>query len=533
MLKIEFFKARTLAPLFVIGCSFVFHIRFVKVITFVFFVGLVGVKADAITLPKVWPTRPSGAPVEVVYPREPDSTGKFPLRSGIDSTFLLGNVSDPVHTKLTINSHPVEVDSGGGWIAWLRCPSKHDDFIWHIQATTNLQVYKLEVPVGRFRSTPPLFIKNFPQPFWVTTKEGARMRNSPQGKNILLPVVNTPLRIHAQIDAAYGCHLPDGSTAWVDTNRVSPIKLQPKLSTVKAVNVDFDGVKRESTIRFVAGAPTPFRVYWDSDTSRMRIELMLFKAFKDPATRIDTNSAVSSLHIISHGQGCYIDIVFKPNSWIIGYNFSSDENGLNLHLREAPPKSKPESMPLNGWNIVIDPGHGGTEYGAIGPTWLAEKNVNLEVATRLTALLQKFGASVKQTRVTDTTISLPDRIGQAEEWGADVLLSVHQNALPDDENPWDSTGSAVFYYHPQSEGLAQALYLSLHQQLALPERGVYVGDFAICRSQKQLAVLTESTFIIRPDQERMLHSPAFLDKQAEAIANGIVLYCKNHPNRLQ
>ena len=143
------------------------------------------------------------------------------------------------------------------------------------------------------------------------------------------------------------------------------------------------------------------------------------------------------------------------------------------------------------------------------------------------------GAEVRQSRVTDTTFGLIERVALAESWGADLLLSVHQNALPDDENPWDSTGSTVYYYHPQSEALAQALYARLHNQLALPERGVYVGDFAICRSQKQLAVLTESTFIIRPDQERKLYDPAFLDKQAQAIADGIVSYCKSRFNRLQ
>ena len=375
-------KGRDTSRLSSLQCT---RINSKKIYVFAVFFTIVGFQYKmviAATIPKVWPIKPSGAAVEVVYPREPNADGKFPLRYGIDSTFLLGNVAEPLHTKLTINNRPVAIDSNGGWLAWLRCPSIHDDFVWHLQAVTGTQVFNLDVPVSRFRMPPPLVIRNFPKPFWVFTKEGARFRGSPQGKNILLPMSNTPVRIHAQLDAAYGARLPDGTTVWMDTGKVVAIKQPPKLVTVKVVTSQYDSVSRETIVTFVSGAPSPFRIGWEGDSYCMRLYFMRFKAFRHPTTHFDSNSVLSSIRIVSQGEGCLIDVFFKPNIWLIGYYFSDDDEGLHLHLRQAPSDAKMPTKPLSRWKIVVDPGHGGTEYGAIGPTWLSEKNVNLAVATR-------------------------------------------------------------------------------------------------------------------------------------------------------
>ncbi len=480
-----------------------------------------------------YPEKPTGAPVEVVYPREKNVDGKVWLRKGIDSTFLLGNVADPIHAKLTINGHPVTVDSSGGWLVWLKCPSRYDDFVWQIQVETPKDTFRLVLPVER--SLPPavLPLHFFPKPFWVKTNADARFRNSPQGKNILLPMAGTPIKILAQQGTNYSAKLPDGKVIWVDSARVTPIPRPVNPVAIRKIVSTYFPSSRETRITLQLGYPTPYRIHWAGDSSRMEIEFLRCNLATTPQVVLDSVGSVSSIAVKTAKSKSSLWIDFRPNTFLIGYHLFADSADLHIVLREAPPKPVEHSKPLIGWKIVVDPGHGGSEFGAIGPTWLYEKSVNLEVATRLTAFLREAGAMVTQTRVTDTTLALTERVAAAEGSNADLLISVHQNALPDDENPWDSTGSSVYYFHPQAFGLAQVLYRNLIDSLALPERGVYVGDFAICRSHRQLSVLTEATYIIRPDQERKLHDPIFLTKQATAIGHAIVQYVTEHSNRLK
>ncbi|MDK9700040.1 MAG: N-acetylmuramoyl-L-alanine amidase [bacterium] len=471
---------------------------------------------------RVWPSAPSGKPIDIVYPRETDSLGRVTLAAYIDSTFLLGNVANPLITKLAINGKPVTIDSGGGWIAWLKTPSRQHDFTWSLVAITGSDTNRLAIPVVRTGSpsiAPPIKLKS---PFWALTKEGARFRNSPTGKNILLPMTNTPVKIQAKSRTNYFAKLPDGTGVWMDSAKIIRTKKQPATGVITKVSMQVDKQKRLTTVQLIGAIPTSFHYEYDEQNRKLTFRLQNAKVKPGLKIACLAGSLVEKIEFFENNKDVVVNVSIANQYKYLGYRWETDSLGLALTLREAPPPSAEPNRPLVGWRIVVDPGHGGVEYGSIGPTWFAEKTANLDVSNRLTKRLLELGAEVKQTRTTDTVMALTDRVAIAENWQADILLSVHHNALPDGNNPWDSTGTAVYFFHSHSEGLAKTLYKRLLVRLALPERGVYVGDFAICRSQPQLSVLTEAAFMIRPEQERKLRTEEFRQLEAEALAEGLV-----------
>jgi N-acetylmuramoyl-L-alanine amidase len=169
---------------------------------------------------------------------------------------------------------------------------------------------------------------------------------------------------------------------------------------------------------------------------------------------------------------------------------------------------------------VLDPGHS-PDLGAVGPTRLYEKDVNLWIAHKVRKVLEENGAKVIQTRYGHEPVELYDRPGAAVDFDADMLISIHNNALPDGVNPFENNGTSTYYYHPQSKPLAEAIQKKLMEKTGLPDFGVYYGNLALTRPSEMLAVLVECAFMMIPEQEAMLKNREFQQKCAEGIYEGI------------
>jgi N-acetylmuramoyl-L-alanine amidase len=105
--------------------------------------------------------------------------------------------------------------------------------------------------------------------------------------------------------------------------------------------------------------------------------------------------------------------------------------------------------------------------------------------------------------------------------GADVLISVHNNALPDGVDPFTHHGYSVYYYQPQSLELARAIHAAYQRLTSLPDYGLYYDNLALARPTDEPAVLTESAFIMWPPEEAELIDPSFQDKLGATIAEGV------------
>lgn len=189
---------------------------------------------------------------------------------------------------------------------------------------------------------------------------------------------------------------------------------------------------------------------------------------------------------------------------------------------------------LKGRKIVIDPGHGGSDSGAIGPTGVMEKSVTIRVSRELRRLLEAEGATVILTRTDDTEVSykgadatsveeLEARCEIANRAGADIFLSIHADAFT---NP-EVKGTTVYHYtkgSPQSKLLADCVRMALVDAIGTVDRGTQTSNFYVVKHTDMPAVLVEISFISNPDEERMLNSEEGVRRIAQGIADGIADY---------
>jgi N-acetylmuramoyl-L-alanine amidase len=188
-----------------------------------------------------------------------------------------------------------------------------------------------------------------------------------------------------------------------------------------------------------------------------------------------------------------------------------------LDLRRPPEIDR--AHPLAGRRIVVDPGH--PPAGATGPTGLREAEANLLVARALRELLVAERAEVVLTRENDTSLDLTSRVRMADSLDADLLVSIHNNALPDGVNPFTNNGSSVFYNHSQSEPLARAIQEAFIRHLPVRGLGEARADLAMVRPTWMPAVLTEGLFMMLPDQEAALREAEGRQRYAAALRDGI------------
>jgi len=179
---------------------------------------------------------------------------------------------------------------------------------------------------------------------------------------------------------------------------------------------------------------------------------------------------------------------------------------------------------LGGYLIAVDPGHGGHDPGAIGPSGYTEAECALDISLRLRDLLQSAGADVLMTRDTDVYVSLGDRVNMANNAGADIFVSIHNNAF-------DGTvrGIESYYYSglpPDSQGAQLTTHLqeALIAEIDSPDRGVKSANFYVLRETWMPATLTENMFIDNAYEESKLMDPSVRQRIAQAHYEGICEY---------
>lgn len=208
----------------------------------------------------------------------------------------------------------------------------------------------------------------------------------------------------------------------------------------------------------------------------------------------------------------------SPQIW--GYRTYFDKNQFTLEIKNQPVFADPLFSSLKDRVITLDPGHN-PDSGAVGPTGLLEKDVNLQVCLRLKKSLERKGALVVLTREEEQGVALLTRPHLAAFVNADVLLSMHFNSLPDGVNPYRNHGTSTYYFQPMSYPLALAIHEGLLEHLQLPDFGLFNRSLVLTRPTEMLAVLLEPAFMIHPEEERKIQSPAFQDSIAVAVTQSL------------
>jgi N-acetylmuramoyl-L-alanine amidase len=150
-------------------------------------------------------------------------------------------------------------------------------------------------------------------------------------------------------------------------------------------------------------------------------------------------------------------------------------------------------------------------------------DANYAIAEAAAALLRRAGAIPLLTRGTTTDeVSLVDRPKQAVERGADVFVSIHNNALPDGSSPFAKPlGFSVYYYHPHSAALGRAVHEAYAKEAPVADNGLLWDNLLVARLSAVPAILVENAYIILPEQEALLNAPAFRERLARSIVTGL------------
>jgi len=179
---------------------------------------------------------------------------------------------------------------------------------------------------------------------------------------------------------------------------------------------------------------------------------------------------------------------------------------------------------LAGRILTVDAGHGGVDGGAVGVRrGILEKDVNLDIALRLQALLKEAQAEVHMTRVDDTFVDLWSRADLANQTNSDVLVSIHANSAPENAMAM-GTETYVRVGEPDSERLGAAIQQSLTSALSTVDRGVRPNRYLIVRRAEMPAALVEVGFLAHPEEEELLAEGWFRQRAAEGIYNGLLRY---------
>ncbi len=246
---------------------------------------------------------------------------------------------------------------------------------------------------------------------------------------------------------------------------------------------------------------------------------------------------------------------------------------VTFHKKKGPPPKeiKPkEQRKIN--KIIIDPGHGDKDPGAIGPSGLTEKEIVLKISKELRKILKKQGFTVLMTREGDSFVRLRQRSKMANNSGADLFVSIHcnatgwrkeaggfetfflstaktswaraveakENAVIEFETPSaeESTIEYIFYdlmqnlHLRESSDLADFIQESMAENLIIEDRGVKQANFHVMREIYMPSVLVETAFISNVEEEKLLKTKTFQKKIAKGIAEGILKFKRMYEKKL-
>ncbi|WP_310486735.1 N-acetylmuramoyl-L-alanine amidase [Chamaesiphon sp. VAR_69_metabat_338] len=295
-----------------------------------------------------------------------------------------------------------------------------------------------------------------------------------------------------------------------------------------------------------------YTTVWDNPTNSYRITIpnaKLAPGYQVPADSqryltITTQGDDISV-VVRRADGIKVDIVrqYLDSRWVYLQPIAGSSRIASRPPESVPitvprttptyrptPKqdTSPSVRPSNGRVLVmLDPGHGGKDSGAIGLGGLREVDVILPIAKRVSEILEKQNIAVKMTRNGDYFIGLDERVSMSREAGATLFVSIHANSI---DNRPDVNGLELYHYN-----IGQSFAETVHRTVLdfVNKNGFYLNDrhvrsarFLVLRKSTIPAILVETGYLTSEAEVARLRNPEYQRVMAEAIAKGIVQYIK-------
>ncbi len=290
--------------------------------------------------------------------------------------------------------------------------------------------------------------------------------------------------------------------------------------------IDLPGTRlgRPKLLEQFSGAVTAMRIaQFDRDTTRIVIELA-------PGYTIDPNQIQFRYNTARNWT-----VELPPPQLNQAANETPEPAGQPLNLPQAPvpprplfpiaptPRPNPTLTPIPAGQpvVIIDPGHGGPDPGAVGIGGLRETDIVLDIGRQVTALLAQQGIAAVITRDAEYDLGLEPRVQMANRANAAVFVSIHANAISMSRP--DVNGLETYYFG-SGEALAASIHRSILESVEVRDRRVRQARFYVLRHTRMPSVLVETGFVTGAEDAARLRDPGHRSRMAAAIARGILRY---------
>lgn len=372
--------------------------------------------------------------------------------------------------------------------------------------------------------------------------------------------------------------------AWDSASRTMTVEKLLKKSPFSIVSVAAE--KKQNgvlvTIELADSIPFDFTYYYPNVT------LNFFGA------TVDTNAVRSlqrlyildSIFSIQYKESAQISLLVTREIEDPQVDYLQDMHTVLVSLRPKKaaleskvPESLNEAVKAGIRTIVLDPGHGGIDPGALGPGGIKEKDVVLGIAMQVRDLLRKKpGIKVYCTRETDLFIPLIERTGMANKWNADLFISIHANAIAGTNKKKETTKGYKVYFLSQAKNeedklvamrenavieleekpqkysalqnvlsdlagneflhesqdicilLDQYFGVQLREKISRLARGIGQANFWVLNGAYMPSILIETGFISNQSEEKLLTDKAFQKEMASAISTAVISFKKKYEN---
>ena len=304
----------------------------------------------------------------------------------------------------------------------------------------------------------------------------------------------------------------------VKTN-ISKTRVRP--SIIKA-----EYITGEKWDRLVLGTTSAAAAIGRFDGTTLKMSVSASTSSIQPV--LPENSLFSKVVIIAGDNKAEYSLTLKENERIDGYYIEKTAEGLVLNVKRHI-KADIVTGALAGITIMLDPGHGGNEYGATGPlgTKYAEKTINFNTTLKLQMELEKAGAKVLMTRTGDTNMSLVERLAASRDAKPDMFISIHSNSMEDNVDISKVNGFSAYYNNKVAKTLTQEIYNNVTVELNRKAMGVHVKNFYVMRGTWTPSLLLEGGFVPNPTEFEWLSDDNAQTQYAKSIAGAIARYFSN------
>ena len=282
-------------------------------------------------------------------------------------------------------------------------------------------------------------------------------------------------------------------------------------------------VSSEKWDKILFGVHSSCSAFAEFDGTILRIKIS--PSYWSSTVSLPASSPFSKISSAKSGNGVEFLLSLKNGERIEGYYVESTSNGIVLNIKKRITVKNSEK-PLSGITIMIDPGHGGSDSGAVGPLGLkyAEKTINLNMSLKLRSELEQLGAKVSMTREKDVYLSLEERLSASRKSKPDMFISIHANSMNDDVDISKIHGFSVFYRETHSKLLSQKIYDKVINDLGRNKHGVNNRNFYVVRGKWAPSLLIESGFVPNPYEFEWLVDDNHQQVLASTIARAISEY---------